>query len=911
MMNNEKEKDAIDTSKLDEILPKYDPLKLNSINLAQNYVSAFNTGMNIYQCVNQLQGYIEWVVKAVNDVVKSWNVQVGESIDQSKAIVRETTTEQFNTEWTNKQPELIEQVNTLTTNQFNEDWGVLENRINTTLETQNTNIQNIQNEQNELETNTNNNINAQNTKINSIQTQQTNLANQQTNLANQQTTLSNRMDTFTSLSEGSTTGDAELKDIRVGANGVTYPNAGDSVRGQYNQLKEDLGNLSNEMLNIPLYNIGNITKYKTIVETDVIGTSSYDSENNSFSYNYNGTDINYKGVFIQFTNFSNYGKYSFNALIQNTDDNVFLLNVKGKRGEITIAVNIELKGNVNIEFDANRLNEICDVGDKPSFRILTKSNHVTINATNVNFYYTSGEKLEKRIYDVENRIDDEGTYMRTLNYPIVWNGNDNDYDSVPSAIYLDGSIHNASKTSATNFIKVNEGEYYYSYMSKDEKNAIDSLPKGFSKIVSFYDSNLSLLSNVLITADKDNLNAENYIGDVPFKIPSKCEYMRMNFLTELKNKTLIFNSDETVNKAYIEKRAEQVISEKNEIDENIVFYDDFNNDTLSNVWVKEVGVVRNKDIEKQYYKKENVSISDSCLILTAKKENYEGYSWTSGSVNTGNKLTLGNGCEISTKIKFEGLYGGAWPALWLVGEKYTPEQSETTWPNHGEIDIFEIWMNDISRKASVQSNIHYANENNEHTSKSVNLPGGYPLSDAIDIDKLYDGTWHNVNMKWENDYIDIYLDGINVAKFNINENLYYQNYNPFAKGYNRMKLIINFAIDERYYASGSSEQKMYVDYVKVSTKNKIKQPYLAFNQKEINCNIGDTILIYPNSDKSFGDKTCKVIYDESFIQPTQKTNEYGYTPTGNAKYTTLKSGTTYVKVTDKYGNEDTCKIVIN
>lgn len=237
MMNNEKEKDAIDTSKLDEILPKYDPLKLNSINLAQNYVSAFNTGMNIYQCVNQLQGYIEWVVKDVNDVVKSWNVQVGESIDQSKAIVRETTTEQFNVEWTNKQPELIEQVNTLTTNQFNEDWGVLENRINTTLETQNTNIQNIQNEQNELENNTNNNINAQNTKINTIQTQQT-------NLANEQNTLSNRMDTFTSLSSGSTTGDAELQDIRVGANGVTYPNAGDAVRGQYSQLKEDLSGIS-------------------------------------------------------------------------------------------------------------------------------------------------------------------------------------------------------------------------------------------------------------------------------------------------------------------------------------------------------------------------------------------------------------------------------------------------------------------------------------------------------------------------------------------------------------------------------------------------------------------------------------------------------------------------------------------
>lgn len=276
MMNNEKEKDAIDTSKLDEILPKYDPLKLNSINLAQNYVSAFNTGMNIYQCVNQLQGYIEWVVKAVNDVVKSWNVQVGESIDQSKAIVRETTTEQFNTEWTNKQPELIEQVNTLTTNQFNEDWGVLENRINTTLETQNTNIQNVQNEQNELETNTNNNINAQNTKINSIQTQQTNLANQQTNLANEQTTLSNRMDTFTSLSAGSTTGDAELQDIRVGANGVTYNNAGDAVRGQYSQLKEDLVDYGKILKRVNLFN-------KDKIHDGVINNQNIDSPYGSFT----------------------------------------------------------------------------------------------------------------------------------------------------------------------------------------------------------------------------------------------------------------------------------------------------------------------------------------------------------------------------------------------------------------------------------------------------------------------------------------------------------------------------------------------------------------------------------------------------------------------------------------------------
>ena len=73
-----------------------------------------------------------------------------------------------------------------------------------------------------------------------ISTLESNLAAETSARTQQDNVLSARMDTFTQLPSGSTSGDAELIDIRVGADGTTYSTAGDAVRGQVTDLKDEI-----------------------------------------------------------------------------------------------------------------------------------------------------------------------------------------------------------------------------------------------------------------------------------------------------------------------------------------------------------------------------------------------------------------------------------------------------------------------------------------------------------------------------------------------------------------------------------------------------------------------------------------------------------------------------------------------
>lgn len=79
--------------------------------------------------------------------------------------------------------------------------------------------------------------------VNEVKTTTDSLKNELDTCKNDVSLLNGRVDTVTSLPSGSTTGDAELADIRVGANGTTYPNAGGAVRGQISELKGDIVNV--------------------------------------------------------------------------------------------------------------------------------------------------------------------------------------------------------------------------------------------------------------------------------------------------------------------------------------------------------------------------------------------------------------------------------------------------------------------------------------------------------------------------------------------------------------------------------------------------------------------------------------------------------------------------------------------
>ena len=143
-------------------------------------------------------------------------------------------------------------------------------------------------------------------------------------------------------------------------------------------------------------------------------------------------------------------------------------------------------------------------------------------------------------------------------------------------------------------------------------------------------------------------------------------------------------------------------------DYELVWSDEFDTNTLGINWnVEATNSPYNNELEAYTTRPENVTVADGNLVLTARRENYGGKSFTSGRVNSEHKVSFAHG-KIEARIKLPKLANGLWPAFWMMGEDF----DSVDWPKCGEIDIMEMGMKDAlangSADRTVAGTIHWA-----------------------------------------------------------------------------------------------------------------------------------------------------------------------------------------------------------
>ena len=237
---------------------------------------------------------------------------------------------------------------------------------------------------------------------------------------------------------------------------------------------------------------------------------------------------------------------------------------------------------------------------------------------------------------------------------------------------------------------------------------------------------------------------------------------------------------------------------------DLVLEDNFDMDGApdTSLWNYDIGTGENGwgNNELQYYtnRSENVSVQNGYLLITARKENFEGSGYTSARL-----VTQGNFEQVygryEARIKLP--YGqGIWPAFWLLGADTEGE----IWPQIGEIDIME-----------------YRGQDPTVVLGSVHGPG-YSAGDAITKsytlkNDRFDTGFHIFGIEWGPEYINFYVDDVLYNQITPDDLPGEWVFNdPFY-------IILNLAVGGSFVGAPNEEtvfpQTMLVDYVRVYKSN--------------------------------------------------------------------------------------------
>src|SRR6478609_5855240 len=134
-----------------------------------------------------------------------------------------------------------------------------------------------------------------------------------------------------------------------------------------------------------------------------------------------------------------------------------------------------------------------------------------------------------------------------------------------------------------------------------------------------------------------------------------------------------------------------------------VWSDEFNG-SISSDWVFETGAGGWGNNELQYYRRENATVENGSLVISARRENYGGAQYTSARMKTQGKKSWKYG-RMEARIAMPS-FQGIWPAFWMLGDKI----SSTGWPACGEIDIMEH----INTGGNTHATIHWQDAGGNH-----------------------------------------------------------------------------------------------------------------------------------------------------------------------------------------------------
>lgn len=224
----------------------------------------------------------------------------------------------------------------------------------------------------------------------------------------------------------------------------------------------------------------------------------------------------------------------------------------------------------------------------------------------------------------------------------------------------------------------------------------------------------------------------------------------------------------------------------------LVWQDEFTNGIGSN-WRFETGNGASGwgNNELQYYRRENATVENGALVITAKREDFGGYRYTSARMTTQGLANFKYG-RIEARIKLP-RRTGLWPAFWMLGSNI----GNVGWPASGEIDIME----QVNADAAVHGTVHWQGNDGGHASY-----GGFTNVDTT--------AWHDYAVEWDANAIRWYVDGRQFHVIDITNN---------AGGTDEFQrdffLLLNMAVGGNWPGFNIDETalpaKMYVDHVRV------------------------------------------------------------------------------------------------